>query len=491
MSEPGFVSVGMRMGRWVWGAIRRSLRPSGLVLIYDPAYMVRLGAIPMDPLRGEMMLAFLTDEGLVRRRELVRPHAASMKNVRRVHTDRYLESLQRREVVEQVVGAALTDAEAEGLVEAQRLAAGGTVLATAIALRTGLVAVNLGGGFHHAASNRGMGFCALNDIAIAVARLRARGFTEPILVVDLDIHDGNGTRLLFEEDPDGPHLHHPQPGLVAARGSGRHRHRAGDCGGRRDLPQGAAGRAPARWWPRCVPGSCSTWPAPIRPPTTWSATGTSPPRGCSHATGSWSSCCGRPGRRLPSPSCWAAATVATPGATRRDSSDGWRSGKVVEPPSNTDMLLRRAEELHRLLHDGARRLPPTSDWALSPEDLAAFLPGGAAPAAVAGAVHRPGSRAAARATRRAGAGARPRVRPADAGARLPPRRQRHRPPVRRPGEGRAPHGSPLPPRPHRGCPRWKCSTSSGSCCRTRGAPSPPASTPSPARSIRGSACCAT
>jgi len=163
------------MGRWVWGAIRRSLRPSGLVLIYDPRYVVQLGSIPMDPLRAEMVLAFLTDEGIIRRRELLRPHSASMKNLRRVHTDKYLESLERTDVVEQIVGAQLTDAEAQGLVEFQRLAAGGTVLAAATALRTGLVAVNLGGGFHHAASNRGMGFCALNDLAIAVARVRARG----------------------------------------------------------------------------------------------------------------------------------------------------------------------------------------------------------------------------------------------------------------------------------------------------------------------------
>src|SRR5690606_30049505 len=145
----------------------------------------------------ETILAFLTDEGLVRRRELMRPQPASMKNLRRVHTDAYLESLERRGVIEQVVGAPLTDEEALAFVYVQRLAAGCTVVAAVTALRTGLVAVNLGGGFHHATSNRGMGFCALNDLAIAVARVRARGLTAPILIVDLDIHDGNGTRLLF------------------------------------------------------------------------------------------------------------------------------------------------------------------------------------------------------------------------------------------------------------------------------------------------------
>ncbi|NIQ31009.1 MAG: histone deacetylase, partial [Acidobacteria bacterium] len=82
-----------------------------------------------------------------------------------------------------------------------RLMAGGTIQATRMALRTGKVAVHLGGGFHHATPDEGMGFCVFNDAAIAVRRLRARGFREPILIVDLDLHDGNGTRAAFADDP--------------------------------------------------------------------------------------------------------------------------------------------------------------------------------------------------------------------------------------------------------------------------------------------------
>jgi acetoin utilization deacetylase AcuC-like enzyme len=378
VSESGFMSVGRRMGRWVWGAIRRSLRPSGIVLIYDPGYMVRLGAIPMDPLRGEMVLAFLTDEGLVRPRELIRPQAASMKNVRRVHTDRYLESLQRREVVEQVVGSALTDVEAEGLVEAQRLAAGGTVLATVIALRTGLVAVNLGGGFHHAASNRGMGFCALNDVAIAVARLRARGFTEPILVVDLDIHDGNGTRLLFEEDPTVHtftiHNQDWSPREAAAATVIALGTAVGDATYLKAL-QEALPPVVAQVRPGLVVYVAGADPATDDMVGDWNITAEGMLARDQFVVGLV-----RPvGAQVP------LAIVLGGGY----GGNAWRytarflgwlaSGKVVEPPTNTDMLVRRAEELHRMLHDGARRLPPASDWALSPEDLAAFLPGGAAP----------------------------------------------------------------------------------------------------------------
>ena len=70
-----------------------------------------------------------------------------------------------------------------------------------MALRTGGVAVSLSGGFHHALPDRGLGFCLLNDVAIAVAWVRSRGFEEPILIVDLDLHDGNGTRAAFAADP--------------------------------------------------------------------------------------------------------------------------------------------------------------------------------------------------------------------------------------------------------------------------------------------------
>ncbi len=369
------VSVGRRMGRWVWGAIRRSLRPSGIVLIYDPRYVVQLGSIPMDPLRAEMVLAFLTDEGLVRRRELLRPQSASMKNLRRVHTDKYLESLERTEVVEQIVGAQLTDAEAQGLVEFQRLASGGTVLAAATALRTGLVAVNLGGGFHHAASNRGMGFCALNDLAIAVARVRARGFEAPILIIDLDIHDGNGTRTLFEEDPTVHtftiHNQDWAPREAAAATV---------------IALGSAVNDAT--YLKTLKESLPPVMKQVRPGLVFYVAGVDP--ASDDMVGDWNITADgmlardqfvieqvRPdGAEIP-------LAVTLGGGY---GGNAWRytarflgwlaAGRTVEPPTNTEMLIRRAQELHRLLRDGARRLPPASDWALSPEDLAAFAPGG-------------------------------------------------------------------------------------------------------------------
>ena len=109
--------------------------------------------------------------------------------------------MQEPDALTRILGVEVPPAEAEATLDLQRLMAGGTIQATRLALRTGGVAVHLGGGFHHAMPDAGLGFCVFNDVAVAIRRLRGRGFAEPVLVVDLDLHDGNGTRRVFADDP--------------------------------------------------------------------------------------------------------------------------------------------------------------------------------------------------------------------------------------------------------------------------------------------------
>jgi acetoin utilization deacetylase AcuC-like enzyme len=80
------------------------------------------------------------------------------------------------------------------------LAAGGTLLAGRLALTHG-GAYNIGGGFHHAFPNHGEGFCALHDVAIAIRALQAEGLIQRAIVVDTDVHHGNGTAAIFATDP--------------------------------------------------------------------------------------------------------------------------------------------------------------------------------------------------------------------------------------------------------------------------------------------------
>ncbi len=85
------------------------------------------------------------------------------------------------------------------MVTAFRLAAGGTLLASRLALRDRL-GFNLSGGFHHAFRDHGEGFCAINDVAVAIQRLRREGAVARAMVVDCDVHQGNGTAALFAGD---------------------------------------------------------------------------------------------------------------------------------------------------------------------------------------------------------------------------------------------------------------------------------------------------
>jgi acetoin utilization deacetylase AcuC-like enzyme len=180
------------------------LRPSELEdLVYTERYALPQATartVPQDPQRGERILTFLLAEGLIRRAQIHRPRAVSLRSLRRVHTDTYLESLHTAEVWTRVVGEPLGEEEAHALLRLQRFMVGGTNLAARLALDGGGVAANLGGGLHHAHADEGRGFCLFNDVAVTIASLRHHGFAGPILVVDLDVHHGDGTEAIFTAD---------------------------------------------------------------------------------------------------------------------------------------------------------------------------------------------------------------------------------------------------------------------------------------------------
>jgi acetoin utilization deacetylase AcuC-like enzyme len=185
-------------------AARRSyyqMRARGLPIVYDTRYQRNVWGVALDPLRGEKVLGALEESGLLVRDMLSEPRPVSLQNLLLVHTPEYLQTLQEPEALARILGTEVPPREVEATLDLQRLMTGGTIQATRLALRTGGVAVHLGGGFHHASAGAGLGFCIFNDLAVTIKRLRARGFAEPVLVVDLDLHDGNGTRAIFREDP--------------------------------------------------------------------------------------------------------------------------------------------------------------------------------------------------------------------------------------------------------------------------------------------------
>lgn len=177
------------------------LQPPSAQLVYSPRYPLELPGSLNDPLRGERILSFLESTGLLSSRALHAAPVASFRHLRRVHTDEYLDALNGPDALTRIFGLQLSDEQSERVLEAQRAMVGGTLLATGLALEGKRVAVNLGGGLHHAFAYKGERFCVFNDVAVAICELRARGFDERVLVVDLDLHDGDGTRSIFAEDP--------------------------------------------------------------------------------------------------------------------------------------------------------------------------------------------------------------------------------------------------------------------------------------------------
>ncbi len=142
----------------------------------------------------------LAAAALAPKTELVEPAEPSREDLERAHAPAWVDKLY---------SAALTAAERERLelpfdpviAGAHRLAAGGTLLAARHALETG-VGLHAGGGAHHACRGHGEGYCAVNDLAVAVLALKAEGRVKRAAVIDLDVHQGNGTVDILAGDAD-------------------------------------------------------------------------------------------------------------------------------------------------------------------------------------------------------------------------------------------------------------------------------------------------
>ncbi|MEW5853113.1 MAG: histone deacetylase [Myxococcota bacterium] len=182
--------------------LRRILNPSDVVLIHDTSYVRTIPGVPMDPARGQNVLAFLRSERLIPARHVLPARPATMAQLLRVHRDTWLERLQvDPTALVDVLGFQPGAVEVEGIKEVQRRMTGGTVTALQQVAFLRRTAVHLGGGLHHATAERGAGFCVFNDVAVGIAQLRASGYSGRVMVIDCDLHDGEGTRVIFARDP--------------------------------------------------------------------------------------------------------------------------------------------------------------------------------------------------------------------------------------------------------------------------------------------------
>lgn len=186
----------------IWNPFRKDY----IKVVYSSSYIYN----PLSPgenslfdlMKYNKIYEKLRQDKILRRHNLLRPEMCSYDDLKLVHTERYLKSLQDPQVIRDILKISVGGLFYDSVLEYYRAVTGGTLLASAYALKWNKPAFNLGGGFHHAHPDKGEGFCLINDVAIAIEKFRTLKRGHKFLIIDLDYHQGNGNLLYFKDDSE-------------------------------------------------------------------------------------------------------------------------------------------------------------------------------------------------------------------------------------------------------------------------------------------------
>src|SRR5712692_4262088 len=167
-------------------------------LIYHDGYDLNLGAHVFPSQKYRLVKEALLREGVAEPADFLSPPRAEDDDVLRVHSREWVRKLTTGKMSATEM-MRLEIPWSREMVEACWLAAGGSILAGQRALSDGFAA-NLAGGLHHAYPDHGEGFCAIHDVAVAIRRLQFDRAVKKAMVVDTDVHHGNGTATIFRKD---------------------------------------------------------------------------------------------------------------------------------------------------------------------------------------------------------------------------------------------------------------------------------------------------
>jgi acetoin utilization deacetylase AcuC-like enzyme len=169
-----------------------------LKLIYHHDYDLNLGAHVFPSQKYRLIRERLLSDGSAEAGDFLAPEPASDEDVLRVHAPDYVRKLKTG-TLSREEEARLEVPYSPELIRAVWLGAGGSILAGRRTLADGFAA-NIGGGFHHACPDHGEGFCVIHDVAIAIRKLQSEGAIARAMVIDTDVHQGNGTAVCFLGD---------------------------------------------------------------------------------------------------------------------------------------------------------------------------------------------------------------------------------------------------------------------------------------------------
>ena len=170
-----------------------------LPVVNHPDYVAKINDDNKFPIKKFGALAkYLLDEGVVKNFHI--PKECSIETMRLSHSLEYINHIINKTVdlkLQKKIGFPINDS----VVRRSFVATGGTVLASKLALDSKL-ACNTAGGSHHATFDYGAGYCVFNDVAVAANYLKNKNYAKKILIVDLDVHQGNGNSEIFKNDPN-------------------------------------------------------------------------------------------------------------------------------------------------------------------------------------------------------------------------------------------------------------------------------------------------
>jgi len=168
-------------------------------IFYSPYYYADIGEGHVFPIKKfEFVRDKLLEEGTLQSSEIFEPQPAEIEDVLLVHTEDYILRLRDGTLTAKEIRK-LGLPWSKSLVRRSFLAVSGTINAAKLALEN-RVASNLAGGTHHAFPDRGEGFCVMNDVAVAIEVLKRDGLAKRFLIIDCDVHQGNGTAFIFKDD---------------------------------------------------------------------------------------------------------------------------------------------------------------------------------------------------------------------------------------------------------------------------------------------------
>ncbi len=168
---------------------------------YAPGYYAPIPHEHIFPMgKFEGLYRYVLEEGMISASDIIEPGMVDMANLLSIHTERYAGGVMDGELSKNELRR-LGLPWSYKLAVRSRLAVQGTINAALMALQDG-IAGNLAGGTHHAMPDYGEGFCVFNDVAVAIKVLQQSMWAKKILVIDCDVHQGNGTAEIFKNNPD-------------------------------------------------------------------------------------------------------------------------------------------------------------------------------------------------------------------------------------------------------------------------------------------------